>query len=251
MLTFTGLAINVKAWFIILKNGADNDRITIIALLLISIMITLSLVFISSKLRRKDFFLSFPTVIFLLFKLFIISYLLVCCAINLHTEMMYYLINISLNYIVPLGLSNELLALGMNGPDRGWVNQTGADFNRNNPNPTPTVPEGDGPYRRNNQGEWVINDPDGVVIKTKGFFIRGYNYGPSPFYKSAYALLSEKRIGSEIPTGLVGPQKVFVETARVYHFAHVEGRGTFDKDRHSYNTEPFRRWFKNFDGNTD
>jgi hypothetical protein len=119
LLTFTVLSINVKTIYIILKNGTNNDHITVIALLFISIIMTLSLVFISSKLRRKDFVLSLPTCIFILVKLFLIFYILVCCAINLHTEFMSYLINSYLNYIVPLYLGNELLAFGMNGPNSG------------------------------------------------------------------------------------------------------------------------------------
>jgi hypothetical protein len=153
-----------------------------------------------------------------------------------------------LNYIVPLYLGNELLAFGMNGPNSGWVNKTGADFNRN---PAPTVPEVNPSYRTDNQGHWVIDDPDDVVIRTKGYYIRGFNYGPSPFYRHAYALLSEKRVGSEIPAGLNEPQKSWLQMFSVHYFKDIEGRGEFNPDRHSYNTQAFRTYLKNYDGRPD
>lgn len=164
---------------------------------------------------------------------------------------MSHLIDFYLNYIVTLWLGNELLALGMNGPDRGWVNYTGRDFAGNNPNPAPTAPEIGTSYTQDNKGRWIIKDPDGICVKTKGLFIRGYDYGESVFFKNAYAFLSEKRNTSEIPAGLHPRQAALLETMRGYHFVHVENRTGFDPNVHLYNTKSYRERVKHFKGNTN
>jgi len=245
-LALTLLALYSKILFIIFKDSTSDDPLTLIALLFTSIILTISLIYISSILRRRDFVLRLPTIILLMCKVFFIIYIIATWAIDLHTDLMI-LIPIWLD-LIALYLGNEVLVFGMSGPSGGWVNYTGADYSGGNSNP-PT-PVTDVPYRVNDNGSWVIDDPENVSLKTKGIFIRGYNYGPSKFYRNAYALLSEKRTASEIPAALNAPQKNYLEMMRLYHFTYVEARGSFNPSIHKYNTESFRQWLKSYNGST-
>ena len=249
-IAFTNIAITAKILFAIFKANSQNDNITIVALLLISIMLTLAFGYISSKLRRTSFVLRLPTIIFLLVKLSLIVYIIVNCAIDLHIEIMPQLIDFFLNYIVTMYLGNELIALGMNGPNPGWVNSTGADFGGNNPNPVPTGQGVRMPYIQDTLGRWLIRDSEGVCLKTRGRFIRGYDYGKSEFFKNASTFLGEKRSASEIPAGLHPTQEFMIKTLRHYHCVHVEGQTAFNPDIHKYNTGSFRNWLNTFEGNT-
>lgn len=103
----------------VFKDNSDNDYVTIVALLLISIMLTLTLAYMSCKIRRTDFLLTLPTKFFLSCKLFVIIYIIVATAIGLHDQMMAYFIDIFLSYIVPLWLTKDLSALCMSGPQPG------------------------------------------------------------------------------------------------------------------------------------
>jgi len=112
--TYLKLCIYTKTLFTVFKCNSNNDIITVVALLFISVMLTLGFAFISSKLRISEFKLGLPTKIFLLCKVILILYILINNAIGIHAELMASILHIWLTYILPLFIGNELLTLSMN-----------------------------------------------------------------------------------------------------------------------------------------
>jgi hypothetical protein len=256
-------SLYTKVLFAVFKCNSGNDSITVIALLLISIILTLFFVFVRAKLSRSPFKLSLPTKLFLLSKVFLIICIIISNGLDIHKDFLACILDYWFNYIYPVFLGNELLALGMSGPTRKFIHYTGGgNHGTGNGNgngrapdrpgtlaPVPDhtefytcIPNPDNP----NNPNFNINDPDFLVNSTNGRYDPRVNYGNNIFFRNAAVFLSNRRdFGSfHMPPGLDPVQLRFLQDMREHHYNHAQFPDRvrqFDPSRNSYNTQDFIR----------
>jgi hypothetical protein len=119
LLSFLILSLNLKVLFCVCRDSCNNDVIAAVALLFISIMITLFLAAISAKLSNHKFRLSFTTTVFLSFKVILVIYYIVSYFVGIHHDIMLFIQDLSFTYIIPVFLGNEFLTLSMSQPITG------------------------------------------------------------------------------------------------------------------------------------
>jgi hypothetical protein len=238
LLSFLILSLNLKVLFCVCRDSCNNDVIAAVALLFISIMITLFLAAISAKLSNHKFRLSFTTTVFLSFKVILVIYYIVSYFVGIHHDIMLFIQDLSFTYIIPVFLGNEFLTLSMSQPITGWVHYTGNNGGGANggggpgnggpgqrPDPI-TLANAPNPfYSYNNAtGIFRINDPNGLINSTNGRFNPNHNYNRSPFFRNAERFLAMNRdeFVTLIPRNLDPVQLRFLQDMRQHHYLTIE-----------------------------
>lgn len=234
------LSLNLKVFFCVYRNSCSHDIIAAVALLFISIMITLFLAAISAKLNNYKFRLSLPTTVFLSFKVILVIYYLVSYYLGIHNDIMLFVQDLSFTYIIPFFLGNDLLTLSMSQPIKGWIHYTGNNNSGNGGNgdggpgkggpgqrPDPiTLANTLNPYYsyNNTTGIFTINDPTNVINASNGRFNPNHTYNRSPFFRNAERFLSMNRdeFVSLIPRNLNPVQLRFLQDMRQHHYLTIE-----------------------------
>lgn len=266
-IAYINFTVYIKVLFTLLKCNSNNEHITIIYLLVISILLTLFFAFLSANLKRSPFKLSLLTILFLLSKIFLIFFIIIRYATDIHLELMEYILHVVLTYVIPLVMGNELLALSMNGPVSGGTHSTGTNSGNNGngsnggnngngnnggnvggndtrPTTLPLVPGHTKHYTYDNDTKtFKINDPHSVVKSTGGRYDFRMNYDDPTFFKNLTEYLIFRRAFGITDLGNIDQSQLkFIKGMREHHFNHVECPGVarqFDPNLHKYNTKKF------------
>ena len=237
MLSLIILGLNIRVLFCVYKSSSNDDPITTVALLIISILITIFLAATYAKLNNHNFRLNTITVVFIALKIFLIIYFIISYFIGIHPDVMLIVKFLSFTYIIPLFLANELLTFVMNHPITGWVHYTGGNQGNSGgrgnggggpgqrPDPTTLANTPNPFYTYNNAtGTFKINDPTGVVDSTNGRFNPNHTYNRAPFFKNAERFLANNRDQSAtlIPRNLDAVQLRFLQDMREHHYHTID-----------------------------
>jgi len=99
--------------FGLIKNNTNNNHINIMVGLVISIFMIVFFSYLFCSYNRKNFRLTTLAKIVIVFKFLMICYLLTDTIFELHYSFMYYVTDIWVNFILPVVLGHDYLALSM------------------------------------------------------------------------------------------------------------------------------------------
>jgi hypothetical protein len=234
-------ALNIKVLYFVAKANCNNEIVTAVGLLILSMIITLCLSAISAKLKNTEFKLSIFTTAILIFKLFLIVYFIVSYVVDIHSNIVLFINYLFFTCIIPLFIGNELLTFSMSQPATRWVHYPGSNSgNTGNggnggggPGQRPdaiTLANATNPYYNYNPttGIYTINDPSGVINSTNGRFNPNHTYNRAPFFGNAerFLALNRDQYGTFIPRNLEPTQLRFLQDMRREHYQTIDHPNT-------------------------